>query len=73
MYIVLIYRDKLDLVSQLCMCVLPEETYADPAALSESTETKPLFAINVRKHKGEILPNLIVGNPKIDTEKQTHN
>lgn len=47
----------------MCVCVLPEQTYADPAALSESTETKPLFAVNVRQHKGEILPHLIVGNP----------
>lgn len=48
----------------VCMCVLPEQTYADTAALSESTETEPLFAVNVRQHKGEILPHLIVGNPE---------
>ena len=43
--------------------MLPEETYADPAALSESTKTKPLFAVDVREHKGEILPHLILGDP----------
>lgn len=43
--------------------VLPQQTYADPAALRESTETKPLFAVDVRQHKGEILPHLIVRNP----------
>lgn len=45
------------------VCALPEETYADPAALSESTKTKPLFAVDVREHKGEVLPHLILGNP----------
>lgn len=44
-------------------CVLPQQTYADPAALRESTEAKPLFAVDVRQHKGEILPHLIVRNP----------
>lgn len=44
----------------VCTSVLPQQTYAHPAALSESTETKPLFAVNVRQHKGEILPHLIV-------------
>lgn len=47
-------------MSRKCVSVLPQQTYADPAALSESTETKPLFAVNVRQHKGEILPHLIV-------------
>ena len=46
--------------------MLPEETYADPAALSESTETKPLFAVDVCEHKGEILPHLTLGNPGKD-------
>lgn len=46
------------------MCVLPEQTYADPAALGESTETKPLFAVDVRQHKGEILPHLTLGDPE---------
>lgn len=51
-----------------CVCVLPEQTYADPAALSESTETKPLFAVDVRQHEGEILPHLILGNPEAKGE-----
>lgn len=53
---------------------LPQQAYADPAALSESTETKPLFAVNVRQHKGEILPHLIVRNPgsKENTHTYTH-
>lgn len=46
--------------------MLPDETYADPAALGESTKTKPLFAVNVRENKGEILPHLILGNPGKD-------
>lgn len=52
--------------------MLPEQTYADSAALSESTETKPLFAVDVRQHKGEILPHLILGNPGREHEGQTH-
>lgn len=51
---------------------LPQQTYADPAALSESTETKPLFAVNVRQHKGEILPHLIVRNPGSKENTHTH-
>lgn len=51
--------------------VLPEKTYADPAALSESTETKPLLAVNIREHKGKILSHLVLGNAipegKMDT------
>lgn len=43
--------------------MLPEQTYADAAALGESAETKPLLAVDVRQHKGEILPHLILGNP----------
>lgn len=50
------------------LCVLPEETYADPAALGESTETKPLLAVDVCENKGEVLPHLILGNPADDTE-----
>lgn len=50
--------------------VLPQQTDADPAALRESTETKPLFAVNVRQHKGEILPHLIVRNP--GSKENTH-
>lgn len=53
-------------------CVLPQQTYADPAALRESTETKPLFAVNVRQHKGEILPHLIVWNPGSKRKKKNH-
>lgn len=43
--------------------MLPEQTYADPAALGESAETKPLLAVDVRQHKGEILPHLTLGDP----------
>lgn len=50
------------------LCVLPEETYADPAALGESTETKPLLAVDVCENKGEVLPHLILRNPADDTE-----
>lgn len=57
---------------RLCVRVLPEQTYADPAALSESTETKPLFAVDVRQHKGEILPHLILGNPGAGHKGHTH-
>lgn len=61
-------------MSSVCASVLPQQTYADPAALSESTETKPLFAVNVRQRKGEILPHLIVWNPgnQENTHKHTH-
>lgn len=51
-------------------CVLPQQTYADPAALRESTEAKPLFAVDVRQHKGEILPHLIVRNPGSKKKKK---
>lgn len=53
-------------------CVLPQQAYADPAALRESTEAKPLFAVDVRQHKGEILPHLIVRNPGSKKKKKKH-
>lgn len=54
------------------VCVLPEQTYADSAALSESTKTKPLFAVDVGQDKGEILPHLTLRNPEMRANTHTN-
>ena len=70
----------------MCVCVrvcvracvrvraLPEQTYADPAALSETTKPKSLLAVDVRQHKGEVLPHLTLVNPgtRHKGERHTH-
>lgn len=47
---------------RVCVRALPEETYADPTALSESTKAKPLLAVDVSEHKGKILAHLTLVN-----------
>lgn len=52
------------------VCVVPEQTDADAAAGRESTETKPLLALDVRQHKGKVLAHLTLGNP--ENSHRTH-